>query len=165
MTIEVVKRHKRILAVDLRARWLGYAVFEVPTRLLDFGLVRVSSVGRKERHFTRLLEWFRPRLVLMRGGRLRSGTRAFQRSVVQLSARLSMPVERVSNRALGRHFHRLGLRNKEQRASILARQFPELSWKVPPPRKRWQHEHQNMPIFDAVAVGVAHLEMRNKYPG
>jgi hypothetical protein len=36
----------------------------------------------------------------------------------------------------------------------LARQFPELSWKLPPTRKRWHHEHKNMPIFDAVALGV-----------
>ena len=48
------------------------------------------------------------------------------------------------------------MHTKQDAASLLAQQFPGLSWKEPPPRKRWQHEHKNMPIFDAVALGMTY---------
>jgi hypothetical protein len=120
--------------------------------------VRVTSLNRGKLRFVRLLTSFRPHLVLIRGEGHRSDTRAFRRSVVHLSGQLSIPVERVSNRALVRYFEGLGVHNKEHRASLLARRFIELAWKVPSPRKRWQHEHKNMPIFDAVAIGIAHIQ-------
>jgi len=155
-------RRERILAVDPRPHWVGFAVFETPTRLLDFGLVKLPSRGSKEVRFARLVERFRPRTVIIREDRHRRKIETFQRSVVSVSGRFSIRVERLSDHALRHYFEELGAHNKEGMAIYLAHQFPELSWKVPPARKRWQHEHQNMPIFDAVATGVVYIDSKTK---
>ncbi|MHB8217075.1 MAG: hypothetical protein ACYDDS_13450 [Candidatus Sulfotelmatobacter sp.] len=50
---------------------------------------------------------------------------------------------------------------KYQAASLLARVFPEIASKVPPPRKLWQTEAWNMLIFDALALGISYLASQN----
>jgi hypothetical protein len=55
------------------------------------------------------------------------------------------------------HFQALDACTKQEIASLLTQRFAELAWKLPSPRKTWQHEHRNMPIFDAVALGAAHF--------
>lgn len=76
-----------------------------------------------------------------------------------------MNIEILSNQSVGRYFEGFGVHNKEQRAALLTQQFSDLSWKALPARKRWQHEHQNMPIFDAVATGVVYLRSTRKDAG
>ncbi|MGI9102201.1 MAG: hypothetical protein ACR2IF_07125 [Terriglobales bacterium] len=63
-----------------------------------------------------------------------------------------MPEERLWN-----YFSARDTRTKQEIASLLAKIFPELSWRLPPPRKTWQHEHDNMPIFDAAGVGMVYV--------
>jgi hypothetical protein len=162
MTIEDANRHERILAVDVRPRWFGFAVFDGPTQLLDFGVPRITSIMRGEACLIRLINTFWPTLIVIRktfprARRHRWIIWASLRLILQLSRRFSIRVERISDRQLQQYFALQGVRNKEEAASRLAGQFPELSWKVPPMRKRWHHEHKNMPIFDAVALGVAFL--------
>jgi hypothetical protein len=157
---------ERILAVDVRPRWFGFAVFGAPTQLLDFGVVGIASVARGETCLIRLVKTYWPRLVVVRktfprARRHRPGVRAYSRLIPRLSRRFSIQVERLSDRQLRQYFKSQGVRNKDEAAAFLARQFPALSWRVPPPRKRWQHEHKNMPIFDAVALGMAHSQSKN----
>lgn len=162
MIADATNRRDRILAVDLRPHWVGFAVFDAPTRLLDFGLVKLPSRGSKEIRFVRLVERFRPRVIVIRGDRHRRRAESFRRSIVAVSARHSIGLERLDDDTLKRYFEGLGAHNKEQRSSLLAQEFSDLAWKVPPARKRWQHEHQNMPIFDAVATGVVYLRSTTK---
>jgi len=157
MNAEHSDQQGRVLALDVRGRWLGFVVFASQTRLLDFGLVRITSSHRGGVRFVRLLHASRPRLVVLQRLGKRPDTRSSVQMIVRLSRCLSVPVDYVSKRTMQRHFNAFGIRNKEQRATFLAHQFPELLWRVPPKRKRWQHEHQNMPIFDAAAIGTAYI--------
>ena len=43
---------------------------------------------------------------------------------------------------------------KTEIAAYITVLFPELAWKLPPPRKVWESEHYNMAIFDAIALGL-----------
>jgi len=134
--------------------------------LLDFGVPRIMSIMRGEACLIRLINTFWPTLIVIRktfprARRHRWIVGAHLRLILQLSRRFSIRVERISDRQLRQYFTLQGVRNKEEAASHLARQFSELSWKVPPMRKRWHHEHKNMPIFDAVALGVTFLCSRN----
>ena len=47
--------------------------------------------------------------------------------------------------------------NKDQIASAVAEQFPELLSILPPKRRPWQSEDYRMTIFDAAAVGIAYF--------
>ena len=46
---------------------------------------------------------------------------------------------------------------KHERAAMLARRFPVLHWKMPPPRKSYESEHYWMSMFDAVACALAYV--------
>ena len=133
MTIEGAHGHERILAVDVRPRWLGFAVLGSPAQLLDFGVARVASFARGELFLIRLMKTSRPRLVVIRrtpprARRHRRGVRVYSRLIPHLARRLSIKVERISDRQLRQYFESQGMRSKEEAAAVLARQFSELSW-------------------------------------
>ena len=54
-------------------------------------------------------------------------------------------------------FRQFGKTTKYDIAAQVAIFFPELMWKLPPPRKFWQKEHHNMAIFDAASLGITHF--------
>jgi hypothetical protein len=155
-------RDARILAIDVRPHWFGYAIFEAPMQLLDFGLSGFSSLAGAESRFVSLATTFRPGLVILRrmqpgNRRGQHSTKAIVHSLRGLSYRFSIRVKYMSDTQLRHYFRITDVRNKQQMATLLARTFPELSWKLPAPRKRWQHEHKNMPIFDGVELGMAYF--------
>jgi hypothetical protein len=165
MTREQIVLDERILAIDVRPHWFGFAVFNNLGQLVDFGLLKVASVRGERIRLIRLIRAFWPRLIVVRrtpppARQPRPTIRAFRRLLLRLSDRFAIKIVRVSDGQMLRYFKLQGVNNKYEAASLLARQSPELSWRLPPPRKRWQHEHKNMPIFDAVAVGRAHFTTR-----
>jgi len=125
--------------------WLGYAAFQGSARLLDFGVtnfrIRESGVLR----LSSLLEVFRPanvvvRKIARRSKRNRPATKAFIRSVERECQLRSIRVVLVSEARLRREFRARGVANKREDAASFAQRFPELDWRVPPPRKLWHHE-------------------------
>lgn len=56
----------RILAVDIRSRRFGYAVFETPAQLLDSGITRFASAETGAVRFAGLCKVFRPSLIVLR---------------------------------------------------------------------------------------------------
>jgi hypothetical protein len=152
----------RLLALDVRPRRFGYAVFEPPKRLLDFGVKRFASaetaVARMDSLFTRL----RPTVLLLRAidkrsRRNRPRTREVLRLLRRVAKRSSVQITSVREREMKNYFCRQAKRTKYQIASSLAVAFPDLLWKLPPRRKAWQAEHSRTPIFDAVALAVAYI--------
>jgi hypothetical protein len=167
MKVESARQYSRIIAMDVRPHWFGFAVFEAPTQLLDFGLTRIASPRSGELRFSWLIRCFRPRLVVLRrlsprSRRKQPGTETLLRLLQHLSHRSSIEVERVSERQLRQYFSKHGASSKDEIACLLAGIFPHLYWKLPPRRKSWQHEHKNMPIFDGVALGIAHFAMQGQ---
>ncbi len=61
----------------------------------------------------------------------------------------------VTTRQVRAHFAPLGLTTKHGIATSIAKQFEELSWKLPQRRKPYQSEAPVMAVFDAVANGIA----------
>jgi hypothetical protein len=166
MTLEHTALDERILALDVRPHWFGFAVFNDLNNLADFGLVKFPSFARGKARIVQLMKMFWPVCVVIRrtvprARQHRLRTMALMREVLRVSGRFAINAVRISDTQLRRYLASQSVTNKDQAASLHARRFPELSWKLPPPRKRWQHEHQNMPIFDAVAIGLAHLEMQD----
>jgi len=151
-----------LLAIDVRPHWLGYAAFQGSERLLDFGVVNFGVPDAGVVRFLSLLELFRPLEVVLRKIARRSRrnwpvTKMLIRSVKRECQLRSIPVVLVSEATLFQEFRARGRANKREDAALFAEYFPQLAWRVPPPRKLWHHEHRNMPIFDAVALAMSHL--------
>lgn len=154
----------RILGLDVRARRIGYAAFESPTRLVDFGVTRFKSVEAATMRIASLLLTIQPGTLILRKLALTSsrncpGTMAIQRLTRRLARRSSIGVAFISNRQLWQCFNAKGASTRYQIASFLSQEFPALAWRLPRPRKPWESEYRNMSIFDAAAVGMTYLEL------
>jgi hypothetical protein len=165
MTIS--KNEKRILALDVRPRSFGYAVFEGPERLLDWGAksfrsgVNAVQVPRAKK-LEALLEEFLPSVAVLRKPGLRSKRKKFVEGVRGKADGYGIPVRFLSAREIQKAFDGQTRRGKYEIASAVAHRFRELAWILPPKRKCWQSEDYRMSIFDAVALGVAYFTRQTK---
>jgi hypothetical protein len=72
----------------------------------------------------------------------------------------------VKSSDIERCFGALRKMTKHEIAARIALHFPELTWRLPPPKKPWEKEHYNTPMFDAVSVGIVYWEQTdNPAPG
>jgi Holliday junction resolvasome RuvABC endonuclease subunit len=163
------KKSIRVLAVDPGTRGFGYAVFESPKRLVDWG---TKDIRKDKEQVTlvkveELLRRFEPDVLVVEDCAHVSSRR--NRKFTLLIGRML-----ATARALGieghvlplalvyQHFAKRGARNKQEIASALAQRFAALALRLPPKRKPWQSEDPRMSIFDAVALGYAYLAKRHR---
>jgi hypothetical protein len=152
---------ERVIALDLRARKVGYVVFEGSDKLLDWG-IRVYAKGDRsllESILGDLRRMFAPSIILIRKTakhyRLRQPTIRPALRTVKLFAELAfIPTRVIDSSALRRFFSKEMKVNKQDVSRMVADRFPELSWRLPPQRKSWQPEARRQSIFDAASVGL-----------
>jgi hypothetical protein len=151
-----------IIAMDIRADRIGYAAFETPGQLLDYGTSRFDSGGTGFARVEFLFRALAPSVLVLRRPRTRS-TRRRPRWMLNLrliegeAKKLGIQVMFVAERTLKGHFAALDCRNKFQIAELLGRWFPELARRVPRPRKCYEPEPWAMACFDAIALGAAYF--------
>ena len=154
----------RIFAVDPTTKGFGYAVFETPFHLVDWGLAHVS--GEKESgavaRFEELLDQYRPDIVILEdpaapGSRRRPRVQTLLERLRDSARERSIAVHLIPRLAVIECFS-----SPEKRATKfsitenLAETFPELAVKVPRRRKAWQSEDERMATFDALALAVTY---------
>jgi hypothetical protein len=163
------KTPSRILAVEIRAGRLGYAAFETPNRLLDFGAAWFDSSATARLRIASLLRIFRPSVLLLRkGSSHRSRKNTLRKSVARIvrseGRKLSISIALMTDRVFDAYFERNSCRNKYNIAALLATWFPEIAWRLPPRRKFYEPEARAMLYFDAAALGAAYLAQQNPEP-
>jgi hypothetical protein len=157
-----------ILALDLRLQRFGFGVLEGQIQLVDWGIKTYRATdahGRAllaRKRIVPLLSLFRPSVVVAnhvsglhasRGPGHYHIIRAVEHEARQQSAELIL----VGRKELQRAFGKLGPATKNGIAAQVALLFPELAWRLPPVRKTWESEHNNMTTFDAIALGLTYL--------
>ena len=161
----------RILAIAIRSQRFGFAVIEGPNWLLDWGVVsyprnkRVRVAAARKR-VASLLTQFVPSVVVVGKSHLlnvrnTSGVRSTLKSIRRETSLRFIPLHVMQQADVRNTFRDFHAKSKDEVAVVLARMFPELLWKVPPKRKIWQSEHPRMPVFDAVALGVAYWQLHS----
>jgi hypothetical protein len=154
-----------ILAIDLRHRRFGYAVFEGHRRLRDSGLRVYRAIGEAEasmasKRLAVLLKSFSPSAIVVKRERWdRAQTSSHISSLVEVMTRgasaHSIPIFLIGDDDVRKTFRNLGCETRDEIAAALSRIFPELVWRLPPKRRAWQSEHPRMAMFDAIALGLA----------
>jgi hypothetical protein len=154
----------RILALDVRARRFGFAMFEGPDELLDWGVksfrhgVNAAKVPASQK-ITGLLSEFRPHVVVVDKSPLRENF-WLMGTILRVARKQNIPTQTVSRAAVQKRFAGQA-QDKHGIAIVLSGRFPELAERVPPKRKLWQSEDYRMSIFDATAIGVTHIESQS----
>jgi|SRR5579872_841111 len=153
----------RLLALEIRPKKAGFAVFEGST-LLDWGVTRYGADTPASRRIGSLLDRHRPDVVVTRWRpRLkhsRTGASVVE-SIKRGAQRRSILVRILDALQIRTFFKQRGCRSKHTTAVLLAEWFPELAWRVPPKRKAWESEPHNALLFDAVGTAVAILTMES----
>lgn len=165
---------RRIVAIEARRSRFGYALFEGPNKLLDWGgnsirtrLTTRSATNAARDRISDLLRRSHPTVVIvMRPRRTRTGKTAtpgtIMKAIVQQAAVLGLSIEFVTRAQIWGAF---AIRNRDDIAEQIVMVFPELVARLPLRRKKWQPERRGMVIFDAVAVGMVYwARTAAKYP-
>lgn len=149
----------RLLALDIRPRKAGFAVFEGGT-LLDWGVTRYGPAVPATRRIASLLDLHAPSVIVTRWRRRLKNSQAGATAleIIKREAKhRSIPVQSLDARQVRAFFKQRGCRSKHETATLLVEWFPELACKLPLRRKPWQSERHNTPLFDAVAAAVTFL--------
>ncbi len=156
---------KRIIAIDLRSRGFGFAVFEGPTRLLDWGVrsfrqgVNAVKIPASDK-FAGLLDELSPGAIVIQKDFFESKKKTGMRDALLKQAEgHRIPIRFLTRRAVRSAFVGSN-RNKYTIAAAIAKQVPELGPRLPGVRKIWKSEDYRMSIFDAAALGVAYFQSR-----
>jgi hypothetical protein len=154
----------RILAIDPCSQGFGFAIFEEPARLLDWGVKNSARHGKHPRtrrrgsrcaiSLVRLLDRYRPSLIVVRD---RDDASVRHRRLVEqlrsLAAERQIELQMVSWDDVRAMFSTCGVKTKEEIATAISTRFPELL-PLPRHRKPWMSEDYRMNIYDAVAIGL-----------
>lgn len=150
-----------VLAVAPVSQGLGYAVFEGPTRLVDWGIKRVRTDKNRRAvvQTAALVQLYRPRVLVLEdyagpGSRRRKRIRALIDQLGEVGRQKRIRTRRYSRGEIAAYFDGPGRVTKEAIARELAQLFPELQPFLPPKRRPWMAEDARMGIFDAIALAI-----------
>jgi len=153
----------RTLALEIRLRRVGFAVFEGPSRLLDWGIRRWPAAANPTAtialRIDPLLSLYSPSMVVLKHVGHARVAMPRKRVIDAVRKRLiarPIAVHMVKIDEVRQAFYQSGNRNKYEIAAAIAQLFPELRRKLPPKRKAYQPERYNAVIFDAVALALTH---------
>ena len=156
---------KRLLAIDLSSRGFGYAVFDGPKKLVDWGIRRVAGDKNVQcvDRIRDLMHWYAPEVLVLENthtveSRRHPRIRALSNDVARLAERLDIEVVRINWALVRQVCGESGSATKEQIAAHVGEMFPEIKRQAPPKRKPWMSEDERMNLFDAVALGATALK-------
>ena len=150
----------RVFVLDLHPLSFGYAMFEGPDELIDWGIknfrhgVNAVKVPLDEK-LALLLDQLGPDVLVMKEPKS-TALKKMARVITALAESRGTPVRIVSRASVLGAFPD-DSHNKYQVASVIASRYPELAPRLGPRRKVWQAEKYSMSIFDAAAIGIAYF--------
>jgi len=160
----------RVIAIDLRHRRCGFAVFEGPSRILDCGTFALpgGELDHSDSRFREFLRLVEPAIAVLKKERwdFMNANPEIIPVLKFLSKRLKtngISIRLLKQNSVDTTFAKIGCTTKAEISAALARVFPELVWRIPPERKPWQSEHSRQSVFDAIALGLAYWENETSY--
>jgi hypothetical protein len=158
---------RRVLAIDPTSKGFGFAVFEGPDALVDWGVKHARGNGKCFQEAAALIGRYQPEVLVVErtdaaGCLRRLRARQLIEDLLALASDRQLRARRISRQTMLRYFSRSGFATKRQVAVALSTRFPELEPYLPPERKPWMSEDDRMGIFDAIAFAVTSFERRHR---
>jgi hypothetical protein len=162
---ERLKGGDRVLALVPSSRGLGYAVFEGPARLVDWGVGRIALVRIPDilKRVDALAAWYVPDVIAL--AEIGSHEQPRRKLASELNERIGVlgkkrkiRVATHSQSMVRQCFSQVFAATfKAEIAEAIVKEFPELSPRQPPKRVPWKSQDARMCIFDAAAVAITHF--------
>lgn len=152
-----VAREKRVLGIDPCSTGFGFALLEIPDRLIDWGVKTATSNAECLARIAALIDFYRPQIVAIedvsaKGSRRRDRVSQLLNEIPPLAIEKKVRVRLVSRARLRKSVVRFDGPTKYQIAVLIAERFPELRPHLPPKRKLWMSEDSRIRIFGAVSL-------------
>lgn len=155
-------RNFRVIALELHKRGFGFAVFETPTHLLDWGARRAAPSTKSVLDALKpLIKQWSPTAIAFtcirnaepRGKKLLRLLRRICAHRIPMRL-ISPPSGRLARgKTLSRHHAAINISQK----------YPFLALAVPARRKLWQSEAYRMQAFGAIGAGLEVISERSSY--
>jgi hypothetical protein len=147
---------KRILVLSLDWQGFGFAIFDSPDDLLDFG---TRNFRRKvkiplEAKILLLLDANQPD-VLVVATPTTAARKRIAAKIAKVAKAEKISLVFVSGADIRKTFAPVG-KSKYQIARAMAERYPELQFRLPAPRKAYQSEKFGITIFEAAAAGLVY---------
>ncbi len=145
---------RSIVAIDPNSRGLAFAFFESGI-LLDWGIRRNDR--NQLSALDRLVTAYKADVVVFEDPdaprcERRSRVRRLLRTMADHLQKKGISIARVSRYEVRRAAAERGMTTKHRVAMAIGRDFPEIEYLVPPPRKRYDSEEWRTDIFDAISL-------------
>lgn len=163
-----IDEYPLVLAVTPTSKGIAFAVFEGPTKPLDWGIkearVRKNTICTK--HVRSLINFYQPAVLILekptkRSRHMRSGrvTRLIDKIAKHVKDRL--PVIRYSHNQVVWVFEQFGVATKFGIAQRITELLPEFKSKLPPYRKTGDARDERMEIFYAIALTLTYYYLND----
>jgi len=164
----MTKINKTILALFPNRWGIGYAIFNTPKDLVDYGIGYVQPVNNK-RSITRVkkyIDYFKPDIILIRNIPYSSvkKCRRAKKLITAISAIVKsegLGLFEYSREEIKEVFKQFGASSKFEISKKIIEWFPSLESREIPKRKKWMTEDNNMGVFDAISLGITHFYLHN----
>lgn len=159
---------RRVLAVDVHANYIGFAVIEAPQHLIAWGLVQFTkhdraTPSRAGFETPRMIARFHPDAVVLTMPRnlklARDRILRVREAFTAAAVRAKVPVFEIGRLEYLASFK---ARTRYGAAVAMAERYPALAPRLHKPRKIWQSEGHYASVFDAVAAGTAFMILKRR---
>ena len=158
--------NQRVLAIDPYPRGFGFAVLESRERLIDYGVKKVRGDKNSAclKRITDLIKRYQPDVIVFGSLTSNGSCRTLRvqeliQEILKLALDKRIKARSISRLQIRKTFSPLGAFTKHQIANSIAKQLPELAFRLPPPRKPWMGEDERMSIFDALALALTFIQI------
>ena len=151
---------EKVFALDLHPLSFGYAMFEGPDELVDWGIKSFRHGANAVKiplnvKLASLLDQHEPDVVVIKAPRT-VALKSVARTIAAMARYRRISVRLISRTSVRAAFPDSN-HNKYQIATVIAARYPELSPRLGLRRKFWQAEKYSMSIFDAAALGITYF--------
>lgn len=152
----------KVLALYPNPRGIGYALFNSPKELVDFGIgyIRPTCNTKAMKRVKKYLEYYMPDIVIVRD--VKGSADRFKRTqklianICNESRAQELQVHSYSREQIKEVFSQFNCSTKYEVATTIANWFPELKSFTAPKRKPWEAEHHYTGVFDAISIAIVH---------
>ncbi len=149
-----------ILGVHPSSKGFGYALFDAPLSLVDWGLVRASDNAEVLMRLENLLSSMPVQHLVLeeyKGARRNARIEQLCISIIATAHLKRIPVRVMTRASVAACFTSTKATTREEIAHAVSKLLPELAPRLPPPRKPWMSEDSRLALFSAAALPIAHF--------
>ncbi|MEP0264189.1 hypothetical protein [Dokdonia sp.] len=156
------KTHQTILALYPNRYGIGYAVFDTPNNLVEYGIGYVQPMSNKKtmQRVKQYIAYYKPTIIITRNiNDQNKKSKRIEKLIdcICKEARLqNFEVHSYTRTQIKDIFLQFGATSKYQISQKIIGWYKQLESYTFPERKRWMTENHNTGVFDAVSLAMTH---------